>query len=277
MPIGTPPESPLGKATVYADAYDPALLFAIARAPQRESLGIGAGAALAFEGADAWTAWEAGWLDADGKPQVAVARFEIRCDSPRIVESKSVKLYLTALNQTRFADAGDCAATLRRDLSAATGAPVDVELVLPAAYATLARAEPAGECIDMLPLRASHDAPDASQLATLSGSADEALVSRLFRSVCPVTGQPDYATLQIAYRGATIDRASLLAYLVAYRRHPGFHEHCVERIFVDIERACAPAALSVAARFSRRGGVDINPWRRRGATGAALPGPTSVQ
>ncbi len=276
MPTGTPPESPLGKATVYADAYDPALLFAISRAPQRETLGIDGGA-LRFEGADAWTAWETGWLDATGKPQVAVARFEIPCDSPRIVESKSVKLYLTSLNQARFAHADDCAATLRRDLSAATGSPVDVELILPADYARLARAEPAGQCIDALPLTATHDAPDASQLATLAGTADESLVSRLFRSVCPVTGQPDYATLQVAYRGTTIDRAALLAYLVAYRRHPGFHEHCVERIFVDIERACAPSALSVAARFSRRGGVDINPWRRRGDTGTALAGPTCVQ
>ncbi len=265
--MGTLRDSPLGKATHYADRYDPALLYVVERAPQRAALALGA--ALPFAGHDAWTAWEANWLDGTGKPQVAVARFYVPADSPCIVESKSAKLYFTALNQTRFVRADDYAATLRRDLSAATGADVPVQLIEPDDYALLARAEPAGVCIDRLALRACHDQPLAAQLVTGRDNAAETLVTRLFRSECPVTGQPDYATVQIVYRGARIDREALLAYLVAYRRQPGFHEHCVERIFVDIQAACAPDALGVVARFTRRGGIDINPWRHFGDVEAA--------
>ncbi|HEY5366819.1 MAG TPA: NADPH-dependent 7-cyano-7-deazaguanine reductase QueF [Casimicrobiaceae bacterium] len=272
--MGTLPGSPLGKATVYADRYDPALLYAVERAPQRDALGIGA--PLPFEGGDAWTAWEGNWLDADGKPRVGVVRFDVPADSRAIVESKSVKLYFTALNDTRFAHASDYTETLRRDLSAATGAPVRVQLIEPDAYAQLARAEPDGDCLDSLALRAQHATPARAQLATMAGTATEALYTRLFRSVCPVTGQPDHATVQVAYRGPRIDRGSLFAYLVAYRRHPGFHEHCVERIFTDIAAACAPEALGVVAHFTRRGGIDISPWRRRGDIALAMA-PTSVQ
>jgi 7-cyano-7-deazaguanine reductase len=272
--MGTVPDSPLGKATRYAENYDPSLLYTVERAPQREAIGLGS--SLPFEGADAWTAWEASWLDGDGKPQVAVVRFDVPATSPGIVESKSVKLYFTALNQTRFANAGDYRATLARDLSAATGAEVGVRLVAPVDYALLARDEPPGESLDALPLRDHHDAPRAEQLAVGGAHVAQTLVTRLFRSVCPVTGQPDYATVQVAYRGARIDRESLLAYLCAFRRHPGFHEHCVERIFADIARACAPDALGVVARFSRRGGIDINPWRRMGDVTLATH-PTSVQ
>lgn len=264
--MGTLPDSPLGKLTHYADRYDPALLYAVERAPQRDALGLRAPLPLPFSGADAWTAWEANWLDDSGKPQVGVVRFDVPASSPNIVESKSVKLYFTALNGTRFARAADYAATLARDLSAATAADVRVQLIEPRDYAMLTRVEADGQCIDDLPLRAHHAEPLASQLAIAAGGARvaETLTTRLFRSVCPVTGQPDYATVQIAYRGARIDRQALLAYLVAFRRHPGFHEHCVERIFVDVREACAPEALGVVARFTRRGGIDINPWRRMG-------------
>ena len=272
--MSTLPGSPLGKATVYGDHYDRSLLYAVERAPQRAALQIDG--ALPFTGADRWTAWEANWLDAHGKPQVAVVRFDVPAQSPAIVESKSVKLYLTALNDTCFDCADDYAATLRRDLAAATGAQVRVELIEPDGYAVLARAEPAGECIDSAALHERHAHPLASQLATHADAAEETLYTRLFRSVCPVTGQPDYATVQIAYRGARLDRGALLAYLCAYRRHPGFHEHCVESIFTDISRACAPSALGIAARFTRRGGIDINPWRRNGAVSLA-EGPTPVQ
>jgi 7-cyano-7-deazaguanine reductase len=272
--VGSVPDSPLGKATHYAERYDPALLYAVERAPQRDALGLRA--PLPFEGADAWTAWEANWLDDTGKPQVAVVRFDVPATSGSIVESKSVKLYFTALNQSRFAHADDYRATLARDLSDATGSAVRVQLVEPHDYARLARHEPAGESLDDLPLRAIHDVPDAAQLAAGGAPVAETLVTRLFRSVCPVTGQPDYATVQVAYRGARIDRESLLAYLCAFRRHPGFHEHCVERIFVDIGRACAPDALGVVARFTRRGGIDISPWRRAGDVTLAAA-PTAVQ
>ena len=222
------------------------------------------GGALPFRGADLWTAYELSWLDAVGKPKVAIATFTVPVDSPRIVESKSVKLYLTALNQVRFASAADVAATLRRDLAQATGAEVDVRLTLPDGFAALPRAEPAGECLDALAIGFDGYAPVPQALHATGPVVAETLFTRLFRSVCPVTGQPDYASVELRYRGARIDRAGLLRYLVSFRRHPGFHEHCVERVFVDVRSRCRPDHLAVYARFTRRGGVDINPFRTSG-------------
>jgi 7-cyano-7-deazaguanine reductase len=257
--------SPLGHATSYADAYDPGLLFPVDRAPLRAELGLAG--PPPFRGADVWNAYELSWLDRAGKPQVAIATLVVPAASPRIVESKSVKLYLAAFNQTRFGSAADVAATLERDFATATGAPVAVALAGPERFAALPHAEPEGLCLDALPLAMDRFEPDPGALrAAPSGTAPvaETLFTRLFRSVCPVTGQPDYASVSIRYRGAPIDHAGLLRYLVSFRRHAGFHEHCVERIFVDVWRRCAPAALAVHARFTRRGGVDINPFRTSG-------------
>ncbi len=254
--------SPLGHATRYADRYDPGLLFPVERAPQRAELGFGA--ALPFRGADVWTAYELSWLDAAGKPQVAIATFAVPATSPRLVESKSVKLYLTAFNQTHFASDGEVARAIARDLSAATGATVDVALTLPRDFAALPRAELTGTCLDALPIGIDRYECSPDGLAAAGAELAETVYTRLFRSVCPVTGQPDYASVQIAYRGVRIDHAGLLRYLVSFRRHPGFHEHCVERIFADVWRRCRPASLAVYARFTRRGGVDINPWRTSG-------------
>jgi 7-cyano-7-deazaguanine reductase len=251
--------SPLGHATVYADGHDPALLFRVERAPLRAELGIEG--PLPFRGVDVWTAYELSWLDAAGKPQVAIATFAVPAASPCIVESKSVKLYLTALNQVRFASPDHLADTLRRDLGQATGAAVAVTLTLPDQFALLPRAEPAGECLDALPVAFERYEPEPQALRSAGPVVGETLFTRLFRSVCPVTGQPDYASVELRYRGERIDRAGLLRYLVSFRRHPGFHEHCVERIFVDILNRCRPARLAVYARFTRRGGVDINPFR----------------
>ena len=267
--------SPLGHATVYAERYDPALLFAVERAPLREGLGFGG--TLPFRGADLWTAYEVSWLDPAGKPQVAVATFVVPATSPRIVESKSVKLYLTALNQSKFASAADVAATLARDLSAATGAAVDATLATPDAFAATGRQELAGECLDTFPLHVDAFLPDPGALATGSAVETRTWTTRLFRSVCPVTGQPDFACVQIRYRGRAIDPAGLLRYLVSFRRHPGFHEHCVERIFADIRERCAPEALDVYARFARRGGVDINPFRTSGDAPVPANIPTAQQ
>lgn len=255
-------DSPLGHAAAYADGYDPGLLFPVDRAPQRAELGFPA--ALPFRGADVWTAYELSWLDGAGKPQVAIATFTVPAASPRIVESKSVKLYLTAFNQARFAAASEVAATIARDLTAATGAPVAVAVTLPDRFAAVPRGELAGECLDELPIAIDRYAYDPGTLAASGPDVTETLFTRLFRSVCPVTGQPDYGSVQIAYRGTRIDRAGLLRYLVSFRRHEGFHEHCVERIFADLWRRCRPEALAVHARFTRRGGVDINPYRTSG-------------
>jgi len=254
--------SPLGHAATYAEAYDARLLFPVERAPLRELLGLRD--PLPFRGADLWTAYELSWLDMGGKPEVAVATFSVPAESPCIVESKSVKLYLTAFNQTRFAAAAEVASTIERDLSAAAGATVGVSLVPPEHFGQLVPAELAGQCLDLLPLAVNDFSPAPERLAAAGPVVTQSVYTRLFRAVCPVTGQPDYASVQIRYRGAKIDATGLLAYLVSFRREPGFHEHCVERIFIDLWQRCAPDTLAVYARFTRRGGLDINPFRTSG-------------
>ena len=254
--------SPLGHATAWSDGRDPNLLFPVERAPLRAELGFAG--TVPFRGVDLWNAYELSWLDARGKPDVAIATFTVPSDSPRIVESKSVKLYLTALNLVRFASRDEVGAVVARDLAAATGARVDVALTPPGAFARLPRAELDGDCLDGLEPDGVADRPTSETLEAGGERATETVFTRLFRSVCPVTGQPDYASLQVRYRGARIDRARLLGYLLSYRRQPGFHEHCVERIFADVSRRCRPETLAVYARFTRRGGIDINPFRTSG-------------
>ena len=259
--------APLGHATAYPDAYDAALLFPVLRGPQR--LEIGLTATLPFTGADIWTAFELTWLDNQGKPRIAIATFIVPAASTAIVESKSVKLYLGAFAQTRFDGAAEVKATIARDLAQATGGPVRVALDAPATCLSTHCADLDGESLDNLPvaIQRYHPAPD---LLVAGGTAvAETLKTDLFRSLCPITFQPDFASVQIAYRGPAIDRAALLRYLVSFRCHPGFHEHCVERIFVDVMARCRCEALSVHARFTRRGGVDINPFRTN--AGLAVP------
>lgn len=257
--MGTIGDSPLGRATHYPEAYDAALLYAVERAPLRESLDIGS--ALPFAGEDRWTVWELAWLDSMNRPRVGIVRFTVPATSPRIVESKSVKLYFASLNHARFDDPRAVEAALRKDLSIAIGANVDVRVDTPEHWSRHARVDLGGESIDgEIPASLPRE-PHADALRTLRARVDETLVYHGFRSVCPVTGQPDYASVGITYRGAAIDRPALAAYLFGYRHHPGFHEHCVERMFVDVMRACAPDALSIEARFTRRGGVDISPIR----------------
>jgi 7-cyano-7-deazaguanine reductase len=259
--------APLGHATDYPDTYDAGLLFAVPRAPQRRALGLGD--VLPFAGADLWTAFELTWLDRLGKPEIAIASFEVPASSPAIVESKSVKLYLGSFAQTRFADAAAVTAVIAGDLTAAVGAAVRVELLAPAKFGQLRIVELAGESLDALPVEIARYEIDPSTLLASGAAVAETLRTDLFRSLCPVTGQPDFASIAIAYRGPRIDRGGLLRYLVSYRSHAGFHEHCAERIFVDVMAACRCEALSVEARFTRRGGVDINPIRSSAA--ASLP------
>ncbi|MEO8485406.1 MAG: NADPH-dependent 7-cyano-7-deazaguanine reductase QueF [Betaproteobacteria bacterium] len=254
-----PDSSPLGRPAPMPERYDPALLFAIDRAPARASIGLGT--ALPFTGHDAWTAWELAWLDASGRPQVAAGRVDVPATSLHIVESKSVKLYLASLNHERIESRDAFVAMLARDIGAATGAEVRVSLALPPAFGGLAREPADGASIDTAPFAAIPGEPDASRLTTTAWDGDETLHTSLFRSVCPVTGQPDYATVILRYRGPRIERGPLLAYLAGFRRHAGFHENVVERIFVDVLAACRPNKLAVEARFTRRGGIDINPFR----------------
>lgn len=195
-------------------------------------------------------------------PQVAIAEFEVPCDSPRLVESKSLKLYLNSCNQTVFAGPGAVREQLAADLSAAAGAPVGVRLYSLSGYGRRGLASPPGLCIDAAEVAAPPQEPSPECLRTLSGAAvSEVLHSDLLKTNCPVTGQPDWATLVVAYRGPPIDRAALLAYVVSLRRHSDFHEHCVERIFADLWQRVRPEQLLVAARYTRRGGIEINPWR----------------
>jgi 7-cyano-7-deazaguanine reductase len=254
-----PEDSPLGKPAAYDDRYDPAALFAIERAPQRAALGLGD--ALPFSGADLWTAYELSWLDARGKPEVAIARFSVSAGSPRIVESKSLKLYLNAFSQTAFDSAAVVERTIAADLERAFGVAVAVEMIGPRAFARLRLDELAGESIDDVAVEVRDYSPRPDLLAASGPAVEEALVSQLFKSNCPVTGQPDWGSVQVRYRGPRIDRAGLLRYLVSFRRHAGFHEHCVEQIFVDLRARCRTERLTVYARFTRRGGIDINPFR----------------
>src|SRR4051794_3126264 len=193
-----------------------------------------------------------------------MATFAVPAESPCIVESKSLKLYLTAFNQTRFASAADVSARIAHDLSTAAGATVGVSLIPPDHFAHSQHAELAGQCLDLLPLKVDDFSPAPHRLSAAGPVVTQSVFTRLFRAVCPVTGQPDYASVQIRYRGARIDAAGLLAYLVSFRREAGFHEHCVERIFSDVWQRCSPDLLAVYARFTRRGGLDINPFRTSG-------------
>jgi 7-cyano-7-deazaguanine reductase len=264
--MGAPVLGPLGHATGYPDRYDPSLLFPVSRVPQRREIGVGD--ALPFKGADAWTAYEHTWLDARGKPRIAMLSLAVPVESPFIVESKSMKLYLGSFAQTSFDDEAQVQAAIARDVSAATGAAVEVAFLRDARIAPMD-----GVSIDGEDVAIDRYDVDPSLLRAGGEMLSETLRSDLFRSVCPVTGQPDYASVAIAYRGPGIDRGALLRYLVSYRLHAGFHEHCAERIFVDLAKRCACESLTVHARFTRRGGIDINPFR----TNAGEPVPASVR
>jgi 7-cyano-7-deazaguanine reductase len=257
--MATVEDSPLGKPAAYADRYDPGLLFPIERAPQREALGIAP--PLPFAGVDLWTLYELSWLDPRGKPAVAIGLVRVPSESPRLVESKSLKLYLNSFSQTQFESTAEVERTIANDLGRACGAAVGFELVGPGAFARLRIAALDGESIDDQAIDLQDYAPQPRFLAVAGPTVEEALVSELFKSNCPVTGQPDWGSVQIRYRGPQIDRAGLLRYLISFRQHSGFHEHCVERIFVDIRARCRTERLTVYARFTRRGGIDINPFR----------------
>ncbi|WP_226702402.1 NADPH-dependent 7-cyano-7-deazaguanine reductase QueF [Microbulbifer elongatus] len=252
---------PLGQETQYESNYNPQLLHPIPRSVSRAHLGL-EGQALPFSGADEWWGFELSWLNPKGVPQVAVARFCFAASSPSMIESKSFKLYLNSLNQTEFTSVDAVRETLEKDLSAAAGSDVAVTL-FDVEDPVLAVHTPSGICVDKLDIQARIYQPDAGLLKLEDGGAivQETLYSHLLRSNCPVTGQPDWATVSIEYRGPALDRASLLAYIISFREHQDFHEHCVERIYCDLQRLAEFEKLTVCARYTRRGGLDINPLR----------------
>lgn len=263
----TPHTSPLGKPAAYQSEYNPSLLFPIARQDKRSELGLTG--TLPFFGVDIWNAYEVSWLNLRGKPQIAIATITAPADSRNIVESKSFKLYLNSFNQTRLAGPDAFLELLRSDLSAAFDAPVQVTLTMPDAFSKFKMEELDGLLLDRLDIEVTEYAPNPSLLKANHDEApvEEILVSNLLKSNCLVTGQPDWASVQIHYVGSTIDQEGLLKYLIGFRDHNEFHEQCVERIFMDILQQCKPQKLAVYARYTRRGGLDINPWRSNFTTG----------
>ena len=267
--MNLPENSQLGKPSADVDQYDPTLLFPMARADQRAGLGIVG--APPFFGADMWTAYELSWLNTRGKPQVALAHITVPCESPNIVESKSVKLYLNSFNNTRFADARDVRERIRADINAAVGMGVGIKTLGPEMFDREPVQELDGLNLDRLDVECLQFTPSPellfSELDELP--VEETLTSNLLKSNCLVTGQPDWGSVRIAYTGPPINQEGLLQYLVSFRNHNEFHEHCVERIFMDIWSRCKPLQLSVYARYTRRGGLDINPFRT--SSPATLP------
>ncbi|MCF8211988.1 MAG: NADPH-dependent 7-cyano-7-deazaguanine reductase QueF [Rhodoferax sp.] len=278
--MNTPEQSPLGKASSYIDQYDASLLFPIARAGKRAEIGVLTDAP--FFGADMWTAYELSWLNLRGKPQIALVHFTVPCESVNIIESKSFKLYLNSFNQTRFADAAEVLARLRADVNAAVWrggvlqSSVGVKLIAPEWFDREPIYELDGLSLDRLDVECTRytPAPDLLWAAADQMPVSEVLVSNLLKSNCLVTGQPDWGSVQISYTGFPIDQEGLLQYLVSFRQHNEFHEQCVERIFMDIWTRCKPLKLTVFARYTRRGGVDINPFRT--SHPQALPANTRI-
>jgi 7-cyano-7-deazaguanine reductase len=265
--MNSPEQSTLGRTTSYPDHYDPSQLYPIDRASKRAELGLGG--ALPFFGADLWTAFELSWLNPRGKPQLAIAHFTVPCETPNIIESKSLKLYLGSFSNTQFASADEVRARLRADMSEAAwrGAEnqssIGVRLLAPDAFDHEQVQELSGLSLDRLDVECTEYTPAPQLLRAAVGETpvEETLTSNLLKSNCLVTGQPDWGSIQIAYVGPAIDQERLLQYLVSFRNHNEFHEQCVERIFMDVWRRCQPTRLSVYARYTRRGGLDINPLR----------------
>ena len=265
--MNSPDQSLLGKVVGYADQYDASLLYPLARAAQRTEIGI-TGQPV-FLGADVWTAYELSWLNLRGKPQVAMGRLIVPCESTHLVESKSLKLYLNSFNNSRFSSMDEVKKTMQQDLSAAVWhggamqAAVGVQLLTSEQFSAEKIHEMDGVNLDRLDMDCSvyQPAPELLNAALEEKPVTETLTSHLLKSNCLVTGQPDWGSVSISYSGPQIDQAGLLQYIVSFRNHNEFHEHCVERMYMDIMARCQPTKLSVQARYTRRGGVDINPWR----------------
>ncbi|TXR54966.1 NADPH-dependent 7-cyano-7-deazaguanine reductase QueF [Reinekea thalattae] len=259
--MNSPESSPLGKTSRYIDQYDASLLFPIARVAKREELGL-TDRDLPFHGVDIWNGYELSWLNLKGKPMVAIAVFYIPASSVNIIESKSFKLYLNSFNQSRFESLNVVSSLLAEDLTKAVGAEVKVALhSLNKAVTHEQIHQWQADCIDDLDIEITDYQTDASLLRCSDEQVQESLCSHLLKSNCLVTGQPDWGSVYIEYSGAKIDRESLLKYLISFRQHNEFHEQCVERIFVDLQQHCQCKSLTVYARYVRRGGLDINPFR----------------
>lgn len=254
-------DSLLGKSVNYCDTYSPSLLFPIRRKEKREEIGINE-KQLPFHGVDIWNVYELSWLNSKGKPLVAIAELHIPSTSTYLIESKSLKLYFNSLNQTRFSSLKEVEDIINNDLSKAANTHITSKLTLISNFETEVCADPSGECLDNLDIEIdTYEVTPSFLQRTESGICEEQLYSNLLKSNCLVTGQPDWATLVIHYIGQKIDHEGLLKYIISFRKHNEFHEQCIERIFVDITEHCSPEKLTVYGRYTRRGGLDINPFR----------------
>ena len=260
--ISAPDDLSLGKQVDYEFEYNPDLLQGVPRSLSRDTLNL-AGSGLPFDGIDTWTGYELSWLNLKGKPNVAILECHVPITSKNLIESKSFKLYLNSFNQTKFASAEDVRQVLQADLSACAGEPVEVKLILPEQFSSLQFQEFNGTLLDSLDVEIDQYSPNTQYLTVAKSEAgvQETLVSHLLKSNCLITSQPDWASIQIKYEGKAIEHEGLLKYLISFRQHNEFHEQCVERIYNDIMFHCKPDKLTVCARYTRRGGLDINPFR----------------
>ena len=284
FPMSTPEQSPLGKTVAYVDQYDPSLLFPLPRQPKRDEIGITG--SLPFMGADLWTGYELSWLNLRGKPQVALLQVNIPCETPNIIESKSFKLYLNSFNSTRIASIEEVRTRIFADLNEAAwrgaatmDASIGVRLVPAEQFDQQPIQELDGLSLDRLDCECTHYEPAPELLTTVpeEGVVSETVTSNLLKSNCLITGQPDWGSVHISYSGPQINHEGLLRYLVSFRNHNEFHEQCVERIYADIWQRCAPVKLSVYARYTRRGGLDISPFRTSHPQALPLPVRTARQ
>ena len=260
--ITAPDDLSLGKQVDYEFEYNPGLLQGVPRSLSRDTLDL-ANSSLPFDGIDTWTGYELSWLNLKGKPNVAILECHVPITSENLIESKSFKLYLNSFNQTKFASAEDVRQVLQADLSACAGETVEVKLILPEQFTSLQFKEFEGTLVDSLDVEIEQYSPNTQFLALAKSGAEvkETLISHLLKSNCLITSQPDWASIQIRYEGKAIEHEGLLKYLISFRQHNEFHEQCVERIYNDIMQHCQPDKLTVCARYTRRGGLDINPFR----------------
>lgn len=248
-------------ARVYITTYTPSLLASLPRNDQRQSIGIAEGD-LPFKGVDVWNAYEFSWLNTKGKPEVVVVQLQVPCVSSHLIESKSLKQYLGSFSQTSFKSSGDVISTIESDLAVTARSPVSVNMLTPDHVQHGGLGVFPGQNLDLLDIDINDYSWSPTHLATTSDTiVRESFYTNLFQSLCPLTGQPDFASISIEKSGASIDQEGLLRYLVSYREHAEFAEQVIERIFVDIVNQCSPARLTVSGKFNRRGGIDINPYR----------------
>ena len=257
LTVSAPDGLSLGKQVEYEFHYNPE---GVPRSLSRDTLSLNP-LNLPFSGNDTWTGYELSWLTPKGKPQVAILECRVPITSPNLIESKSFKLYLNSFNQSKFENANAVKDVIQSDLSACAGSEVDVALVLPSQFASLSFKEFEGELLDDLDVEINEYSPNTAFLSQSDKNVEESLVSHLLKSNCLITSQPDWASVIIRYQGKAINREGLLKYLISFRQHNEFHEQCVERIFCDILAHCEVDKLTVCARYTRRGGLDINPFR----------------